>query len=128
MHFASIQCSKMQPLPGLHPDPAGGAYSTLPHSTAGFKRSGEGEGMKGEGRGREGRRRREKGREGKLEQGRRLAKAGPDDRFCDMFINNDSSSNINNTTYGTVQCTGPVVCIHCEVLSCTMCVCTMYVI
>jgi len=71
---------------GSAPDPAGGAYSAPQSPYAGFKGSG-GEGGREE-RGGEGKERRGAGTEGKgregevdsdaqLEQGRRLAKAGP---------------------------------------------------
>ena len=75
---------------GSAPDPAGGAYSAPQDSLAGFKGGAAGRGgeeRKGEGRGREGRERRDRETEGRevevdsdaqLEQGRRLAKAGPD--------------------------------------------------
>jgi len=79
-----IQCSKCDCGRGSAPDPAGGAS---PDSVAGFK----GRGRKGgEWRGEEGKGRRGAGREGKggrggevdsdaqLEQGSRLAKAGPE--------------------------------------------------
>jgi len=62
---------------GSVPDPAGGAYSVSPDFLAGFKGEGEGEGK--EEAGREGKRGRgEVDSDAQLEQGRQLAKAGPD--------------------------------------------------
>jgi len=86
--FASIQCSKLRLRPGLRPGPLLSGFKRADSRRGGGGSEGnrrkkkEGDGSLGRVGGRRRRERKERGRQmgrgGKLEQGRRLAKAGPD--------------------------------------------------